>query len=49
VAGLGVAPCWFFYPYDASATDVAMHIVAVALVIIANRALAGRMLQAANS
>jgi hypothetical protein len=39
----------FFHPYDASATDVVVHAVAVALVIIANRAYGGRMLQAANS
>jgi hypothetical protein len=39
----------FFHPYDASATDVAVHVVTVALVIIANRAYGGRMLQAANS
>jgi hypothetical protein len=37
-----------FHPYDASATDVAVHVVAVALVIIANRALGGRLLQAAS-
>jgi|HubBroStandDraft_6_1064221.scaffolds.fasta_scaffold455781_2 hypothetical protein len=36
----------FFHPYDASATDVVVHVLAVALVIIANRALGGRMLQA---
>jgi len=39
----------FFHPYDASATDVVVHVVAVALVIIANRAYGGRMLQAASS
>ncbi len=39
----------FFHPYDASATDLAVHVVTVALVIIANRAYGGRMLQAANS
>jgi hypothetical protein len=38
-----------FHPYDASATDVAVHVVAVALVIIANRAYGGRLLRAANS
>jgi hypothetical protein len=36
-----------FHPYDASATDVVVHVVAVALVIIANRALGGRLLRAA--
>jgi len=38
-----------FHPYDASATDVVVHVVAVALVIVANRAYGGRLLQAANS
>jgi hypothetical protein len=37
-----------FHPYDASATDVVVHVVAVALVIIANRALGGRLLQAGS-
>lgn len=36
----------FFHPYDASATDVAVHIVAVTLVIFANQAYGGRMLRA---
>jgi len=39
----------FFHPYDASVTDVAVHVAAVALVIISNRALGGRMLQAVNT
>jgi hypothetical protein len=39
----------FFHPYDVSATDVAVHVVAVALVIISNRVLGGRMLQAVNT
>jgi hypothetical protein len=39
----------FFHPYDASATDVVVHVMAVALVIIANQAYGGRVLQAANS
>ena len=39
----------FFHPYDASATDVVVHVVAVALVIGANQAFGGRMLQAAPS
>lgn len=51
-AGLAVAAAAatllaFFHPYDASATDVVVHVVAVAIVIIANRAFGGRMLQAA--
>jgi hypothetical protein len=37
----------FFHPYDASATDLVVHVVAVALVIIANRAFGGRLLRAA--
>ena len=54
VAGFAVAAAAatllvFFHPYDASATDVVVHVVAVALVIIANRALGGRMLRAANT
>jgi hypothetical protein len=38
----------FFHPYDASATDLIVHVAAVALVIIANRTYGGRMLQAAS-
>jgi hypothetical protein len=38
-----------FHPYDASATDVVVHVIAVVLVIVANRAYGGRLLQAANS
>ncbi|HEY4403235.1 MAG TPA: NrsF family protein [Xanthobacteraceae bacterium] len=37
-----------FHPYDASATDVVVHVVAVALVIIGNRALGGRLLRGAG-
>src|SRR5579862_6854380 len=36
-----------FHAYDASASDLLVHAVAVGLVIIANRAYGGRMLQAA--
>jgi hypothetical protein len=39
----------FFHPYDASATDVVVHVVAVGLVIGANQAFGGRMLRAAAS
>jgi hypothetical protein len=39
----------FFHPYDASATDVVVHVVAVGLVIGANQAFGGRMLQATAS
>jgi hypothetical protein len=38
-----------FHPYDASATDLAVHVVAVALVVLANRAYGGRMLRAASA
>jgi hypothetical protein len=38
----------FFHPYDASATDLVVHVVAVALVIVANRAYGGRLLRAAG-
>jgi hypothetical protein len=38
-----------FHPYDASVTDLAVHIVAVALVIIASRAYGGRVLQGTAS
>jgi hypothetical protein len=34
----------FFHPFDAAATDLAVHIFAVATVIAANRALSGRLL-----
>ncbi len=34
----------FFHPFDASATDLAVHVFAVALVIVANRAYSGRLL-----
>lgn len=35
----------FFHPYDASATDLVVHVLAVSLVIIANRAYGGRILR----
>jgi hypothetical protein len=38
-----------FHPYDASATDLVVHVAAVGLVVIANRAYGGRMLQAAGA
>ena len=37
-----------FHPYDASATDVVVHMAAVGLVIFANRAYGGRMLAASS-
>ncbi len=51
VGGLAVAAAAatllnFFHPYDAAATDLSVHAVAVALVIAANRALCGRIFAA---
>ena len=48
IAGLAVAAAAatllnFFHPYDAAATDLVVHAVAVGLVIAANRALGGRI------
>jgi len=48
IGGLAVAAAAatllnFFHPYDAAATDLAVHAVAVVLVIAANRALGGRI------
>ena len=37
----------FFHPYDAAATDLAVHVIAVVIVILANRALSGRALRKA--
>ena len=34
----------FFHPYDAGATDFAVHLVAISLVIAANRIVGGRLL-----
>jgi hypothetical protein len=34
----------FFHPFDAAATDLAVHVFAVAVVIVANRAFSGRLL-----
>jgi hypothetical protein len=34
----------FFHPFDAAVTDLTVHVVAVAMVIGANRALSGRLL-----
>ncbi len=49
IAGLAVAAAAatllnFFHPFDAAATDLAVHAGAVALVIGANRAFSGRLL-----
>ncbi len=51
IAGLATAAAAatllnFFHPYDAAATDLVVHTGAVALVIVANRALSGRLLAA---
>jgi hypothetical protein len=35
----------FFHPYDAAATDLAVHVTAVAAVVLANRVLSGRALR----
>ena len=35
----------FFHPYDAAATDLAVHALAVAIVVLVNRALSGRALR----
>lgn len=48
VGGLAVAAAAatllnFFHPYDAAATDLAVHAIAVAIVVAANRALGGRI------
>jgi hypothetical protein len=48
IGGLAVAAAAatllnFFHPYDAAATDLVVHAVAVGLVIAANRALSGRI------
>lgn len=34
----------FFHPYDAGAIDMVVHVVAVGLVVVANKALGGRLL-----
>jgi hypothetical protein len=52
VGGLAVAAAAatllnFFHPYDAAATDLAVHAVAVAIVIAVNSALAGRLFRTA--
>jgi hypothetical protein len=49
VAGLAAAAAAatllnFFHPFDAAATDLAVHVAAVGLVIAANRAFSGRLL-----
>ena len=35
----------FFHPYDAAATDLAVHLVAVGIVVLALRAVGARALQ----
>jgi hypothetical protein len=54
VAGLAAAAAAatllnFFHPFDAAATDLVVHVAAVALVVGANRVLGGRLLAPANS
>jgi hypothetical protein len=53
IGGLAVAAAAatllnFFHPYDAAATDLTVHAIAVALVVGANRALSGRIFAAHN-
>jgi len=53
IGGLAVAAAAatllnFFHPYDAAATDLTVHAVAVALVVGANRALGGRIFSVAG-
>lgn len=53
IGGLAVAAAAatllnFFHPYDAAATDLTVHVIAVALVVVANRALGGRIFAAPN-
>jgi hypothetical protein len=49
IAGLAAAAAAatllnFFHPFDATATDLVVHVFAVALVILANQAFSGRLL-----
>ena len=51
IAGLAAAAAAatllnFFHPFDAAATDLTVHAFAVALVVVANRAVSGRLLAA---
>ena len=53
VAGLACAAAAatllnFFHPYDATATDLSVHALAVAIVIVANRIFGGRVLADKN-
>lgn len=53
IAGLATAAAAatllnFFHPFDAAATDLAVHACAVALVIVANWAFSGRLLSTAS-
>lgn len=53
IGGLAVAAAAatllnLFHPYDAAATDLVVHIVAVALVVVANRMLGGRVFAASH-
>ena len=44
VAGAAATLLNFFHPYDAGATDIAVHVVAILLVIGLNRLVGGRLL-----
>ncbi len=53
IGGLAVAAAAatllnFFHPFDAAATDLSVHAFAVALVVVANRALGGRIFSTAG-
>jgi len=53
VGGLAVAAAAatllnFFHPYDVAATDLTVHAIAVALVVVANRALGSRIFTVPN-
>lgn len=44
VASAAASLLWFVHPFDASATDLAVHVVAVGIVIGLNEAFGGRLL-----
>jgi hypothetical protein len=53
ISGLAIAAAAatllnFFHPFDAAATDLAVHSCAVALVVVANWAFSGRLLRTAS-
>lgn len=44
VAAAAAALLNFFHPYDVGVTDIAVHVVAIGIVILANRTVGGRLL-----